>query len=225
MKRIFFLSIIVAFLFGCTPATHEGQGRVTDSVDINSVDNIAIEDPVSELAPESPFTSPDLKWLQLQGHVKQVVYIGESNYNMYYNYNREGMYISYHDTYHGKSTYKRDKDGKIVKWSVIHEVLYAENYTYNSDGYICKESYGDDESTDNIIYELNDKGWPISAKCETWYAGDEGADKSTISYSYPKIDDQGNWLVCELSAVGRTYYENEPFSYKDTITRKITYWK
>ena len=161
MKRIFFLSIIAALLCGCIPAGNKGSGSTTDTISMDSVDNVVVADPEPaepEPEPEPPFTSPDLKWLQLQGHVKQVVYIGESNYNMYYNFNREGMYISYHDTYHGKSTYKRDKDGKIVKWSVILEVLYEENYTYNSDGYIYKESNGDDESTDNIIYELKKAG-------------------------------------------------------------------
>lgn len=181
----------------------------------------------SDREKEKRFTSPDLKWKQVHGRVKQVEYIGEYNYNAYFNFNREGRYVSYNDTYDEKSTYKRDKKGRIIEWTVTvdYHVLYVEEYTYNKDGYIYKESNGDDEEGDDLIYVLNDKGWPVSATCKTWYVGDEGYEKSTISYSYPKIDDHGNWLVCVVKRVGRDLYENKPFSRKTTITRKITYWE
>lgn len=182
----------------------------------------------SDREKEKRFTSPDLKWKQLQGHVKQLKQIEKNGYAVY-NFDRQGNFISYDDSY-SDAPYRieRNKNGQIVGWCQWEEENetnnYGEEYCYNSDGYICKMNSGDyDEEDKSCEYVLNDRGWPISAKCEMWCVGNESPYKDKVSYSYSNIDTHGNWLKVKVITTGQ--FENTSYSYASTITRKITYWE
>jgi hypothetical protein len=173
---------------------------------------------------KSSFTSPDLKWQQLQGHVKQLKIIGEYGYAVY-NFDRQGNFISYHDSFGYPYKIKRNKKGQIVEWHQWMDetdFYYDAEYVYNNDGYIYRETTASEADEDVYVYVLNAQGWPISAswKCEDGEMGDEKVyhHKGTVFYTYSNIDDHGNWLRCDVKSTS-PYFRNY------TETRKITYWE
>ncbi len=200
MKRILFLSLLVisiACVMPCVSASAQAR---------------------------SSFTSSDLKWQQLQGHVKQLKIIGEYGYAVY-NFDRQGNFISYHDSFGYPYKIKRNKKGQIVEWHQWMDETDFYNdaeYVYNSEGYIYRETTGGEADVDEYVYVLNAQGWPISAswKREDGEMGDEEVYhyKGTVTYSYSNIDGHGNWLRCDVKSTS-PYFRNY------TETRKITYWQ
>lgn len=173
---------------------------------------------------KSSFTSPDLKWQQLQGHVKQLKIIGEYGYAVY-NFDRQGNFISYHDSFGYPYKIKRNKKGQIVEWHQWMDETDFYNdaeYVYNNDGYIYRETTASEADEDVYVYVLNKQGWPVSAswKCEDGEMGDEEVyhHKGTVFYTYSNIDDHGNWLKCVVKC-------KHPYFHNYTETRKITYWQ
>ena len=231
MKRLLFFSILVTLLCGCNPAGNKGQDSVTDSIGVVSDDTIALEvpeDPAPEPIPEPepPFTSQDLKWQQLQGHVKQLKIIGEYGTYAIFNYDRQGNFISYHDSYGDPYKIKRNKKGQIVEWHQWRDetdFYVEEKYYYNSDGYIYKDWLSSEFEEEESIYVLNEQGWPISASWKCDEEDDMGEEevyyhKGTVFYTYSNIDDHGNWLKCVVKC-------KHPYFHNYTETRKITYWQ
>ena len=219
MKRIIILSIFAALICGCNTAGHEGQGSANDTVSVDSVANVVIAEP-EPAEPEPPFTTPDLKWKQLQGNVKQLKIMYDEEWYEVYNFDREGKFVSYNDSEEYTYKIKRNKMGQIKEW---HKWIYDtdadvdEKYSYNSDGYICKVYSVDDGGEKTYVYVLNEHGWPVSAswKLKDW---EGNYYKGTVYYSYSDIDDHGNWRKCVVKC-------KSPDFFNYTQTRKITYWE
>lgn len=226
MKRIqiYLFSIAVACLFCGCGQKGGGQGDATDTIVPDTI--IVAEQLEPEPEPEPPFTSPDLKWHELQGHVKQEIYLYNDGGKIVYNFDKEGNFTSCKFK-GGKLVVKRNKKGQIVeeKWIYSSVQYYDMNtYKYNADGYICYEESSYDVDSEESEFVLNDKGWPISAKSKEWLCGDDYCGKYTSTYTYADIDDHGNWCKCVIKDKGR-HSHGDPISNTAIITRKITYWE
>ena len=217
MKRILFLSVFAALLGGCIPVNQEGEGSTTDTVGVDSVDNVVVADPEltePEPEPEPPFTSPDLKFFRVQGHVKK---IKEGDFT--YHFTQDGEWHPGKLVPDAKTKLKRNKLGQIVKLIISYdeESYDLTEYAYNSDGYVCSmEDSWECEGLWTSKYSTNERGWILTERRETYLPTDE-PEYSHLTYTYTKIDDQGNWLKCVVKC-------REDGS-KSTITRKITYWE
>jgi hypothetical protein len=199
---------------------------------------LAPEPAEPEPEPEPPFTSPDLKTFQLQGHVKQVVE-SSGDYTETFSFDNQGYIILPRYRYSDEVTYihqlKRNSSRQIYEWeTMIDETAYhtVEYYKYNSEGFISSMSQKceteDTRSNAKWTYVLNEQGWPSSAKI--YYKEDEYGygpivkKTYTRSFTYSDLDAPGNWRKCVIKTAG-CKSEYEPFSEKEIITRKITYWQ
>lgn len=227
MKRLLFFSILVTLLCGCNPAGNKGQDSVTDSIGVVSDDTIALEvpeDPVPEPEPEPPFTSPDLKFHRVQGHVKQIVEKwknGGASGSETYNFDRQGRW-----TPNKQTKIKRNSKGQIVNLETPYDDYRTDSYEYryNQDGYVYYEDFCWDIDPQITKYTLNENGWPVSAKVEYRDCSDESLNGSgTEHYTYSEIDEHGNWTKCQMKAKGS--WIEEKYAYTLITTRKITYWQ
>lgn len=225
MKRILFFSILAALLCGCNSANHEGQGSTTDTIGVDSVVNSVIaESEPSE--PEPPFTSPDLKFHHAQGPVKQIVEKWKRNDgttgSVTYNFDRQGKW-----TPDQRITLERNSKGQIISMKEQYDDEYDIDfyeYKYNKDGYVCQSEYIYESEEETFKYTLNENGWPVSTKTAFIDPTDDSTYGSgTQSYTYSDIDEQGNWMKCQMK-VKENDGENN-YAYSVTTTRKITYWE
>lgn len=230
MKRISLLIIIAILYCCCTTNGSDGQDNESGVAPMDSVVE-ASDSEVVELELESPFTSQDLKWQQLHGHVKQVKYKYENGDDTY-RFDVQGNFITNHNSYSYPHKVKRNNRGQIVEWHLWMDetdFYYDEEYQYNDEGYICKLSNSSEADEEEYTYVLNEKGWPISAtwKYEDGEMGDEEVThyKGTASFSYPQIDEQGNWLKRVEKLKFRNVKGGKTKTSTYTTTRKITYWE
>lgn len=232
MKRILFLSGFAALLCGYVFATRTGQGSI-DTTNVVPSDNIVRYQP--ELAPpipaapkiaepepepEKPFTSPDLNWRQLQGHVRMVKNVFDGSGSVFLNFDRQGNFVLYKDSKGYPYKIERNKNGQIVEWTMWGEdndFYVNEKYYYNSEGYIDRIWSACEVYEEEFAHVLNEQGWPISS---SWKREDVDGSlyEGTVTYTYSEIDDHGNWRKCEVECT-----DPEFISY--TQFRIITYWE
>lgn len=153
---------------------------------------------------QNAFTSPDLKWAGLQGHVKSVT---ESyteygrTYTINYRFSQDGKLTYYKDSqYEGKASIIRNKAGRIYGLSIGEEIEEGSEltYSYTQNGYVrsLKEEWF--QSGKTTTYTCNAKGWPVSAKSEAfaWFGPAEYVYHRSWSFQYTKTDSRGNWTQC-----------------------------
>lgn len=227
MKRIqiYLFSIAVAGLFCGCGQTGDGQGTATDTI---VQDTIIVAE---QLEPEPPFTSPDLKFKRLRGHVKRVEETTKWKW-----YSEEGIdHITYRFLENGRlivnkdDELKRNNYGQIVELSNFVEgedIYITHTYKYDSGGYVKEEAINcDDEDYDMIKYTLDSNGWIVSAFCRKFDFEDITDDIYTASYAYSDLDEYGNWCKLVITRKHEALEAGDkPHSEKIITTREITYW-
>ena len=182
---------------------------------------------------KSSFTSPDLKFFRLQGHVKQVneTFHSTSDNGLSPFYHVSEVRFTQNGMMRIKSPkehqVKRNKAGQIIEWVDVityggDEDYTSESYKYNRNGYVTTVYSSDPVQDYETYYTLNEKGWIVSEKTVTLYGGESITE--TSSFSYSDIDAKGNWRKCIIVVKGRDW-EKQSYTHKYTITRKITYWE
>jgi hypothetical protein len=231
MKRIqiYLFSIAVAGLFCGCGQTGDGQGTATDTIVQDTI--IVAEQLEPEPEPEPPFTSPDLKFKRLRGHVKRVEETtkwkwyseGGTNHSIY-RFSEKGRLIK-----DKTDRIKRNKVGQIVETIEVDDdglnVIFT--YKYNKEGYICEEKMNwDCEDFSNTIYKLDSRGWIISLSCRDYDFENITYGRYTENYAYSDIDEHGNWLKLIITRRHEALEAGDkPHSEKIITTREITYWK
>lgn len=161
---------------------------------------------------QEAFTSPDLKWAHLQGHVKSVTttisYDG-STYDETMEFDEDGMCI-----FASEVRVDRNDGGQIT---MTAEEEYKTKYFYNEAGYLESQNSNECDWSVWERFTLDERGWIVSSESE-------GCGDYTINtFSYSDIDENGNWLKATEESVYEE--EGEKISATETITRKITYWE
>ncbi|MBR2167397.1 MAG: hypothetical protein IJ920_03600 [Paludibacteraceae bacterium] len=224
MKRIckYLFSLAVACIFCSCGQTGDGQGTATDTIVQDTI--IVAEQLEPEPEPEPPFTSPDLKWLRMQGPVKKVVFTsrGEGEATETYKFNKQGILVSYKDQCDDYNLFHRNKLGQIVKWEGEGAMAWEYAYEYNSEGYVCSDEFFNEDVLQDRLFVLNEKGWILSSKVSGMDI--EVKFKGTEHYSYSIMDKYGNWCKCVVKERIR-FADGATFKNNTTITRKITYWE
>lgn len=136
------------------------------------------------------FTSTDLKTFFVKGHVKEIVY--GTDYIKTIRFSEEGK-LTYHSSYQNQEyqhQYKRNNKGQLTdlllkdSWGGGDE---GETFKYNADGYPCFHSSWCSDTIEEEYTQYDENHWPT---CGEGYEG--GAP---ISYTYPTVDDHGNWTT------------------------------
>lgn len=223
MKKLIILALLVA---GMTSCSGEGKEKANDSDSLKQDSTVVAEDTatVEEETPQTGFLSDDLKKFGLLGRVKSVSKpqknLSPNNYSdCLIEYALIDDALSFNEE--GQKTAPKN-------------FLYPDMKTGN-DGFI-KIFSSDLGSSDGsfakiTVIETNEWGWPLKAKYEFNNTGIEEGEGS-LSYSYPGIDDHGNWTTRKISAsLDCNVYDdasenNTNKSLKGTITTKrtITYY-
>ena len=239
MAVIIMLGVIIFKIYSDKPNTTSEDKQVVEI----QTDTIQAPAPESEPEPvvEAPFVTNDLKWAQLQGHVKSVRMIAPVEHQVTpekYNFDAEGNFLP------ENGSVVRDAEGRIIKYTYTFiigapddpckEKCYLK-YKYNKDGYVAYSHYSlawlcCDGGTEALYFNTGENGWPVSGRRENSGSLATEVDFYKESYTYPKIDDHGNWTELRVRT---TFYkskcgdsewsENETDTY--TIRRNITYWE
>lgn len=192
---------------------------------------------MSSVNAQNEFTSPDLKWAGLQGHVKSVTesYTEDGQtYTINYRFSQDGKLTYYRDSqYEGKASIKRNKVGRVYKLSIEDEIDGSElTYSYDKNGYVRSSEEEMFQSGRTTTYTRNAKGWPVSAKSEAfaWFGPAEYVYYRSWSFQYTKTDSRGNWTHCIQKSTLTYYHENYPDEQKPkkntqvTVVRRIVYY-
>jgi hypothetical protein len=238
MRKLFYfcLALFSAFaLYSCGSKSDQSQVREVQTDTI-------LPEPEPEPVVEPPFVSNDLKWAQLQGHVKSMSITAPEDYQMSpekYNFDAEGTFIP------EKGSVVRNAEGRITKYTYTFIVGAPDypcrekgyhKYKYNEDGYVVYDHHSfeylccDGGDGDTFKYTIGENGWPISCYRESAWGSDGSVSFYKESYTYPKIDDHGNWTELRVKSTFYKYIECDEEGYPDneeteiyTITRHITY--
>lgn len=188
---------------------------------------------------QNTFTSADLKWAGLQGHVKSVT---ESHteygqtYTINYRFSQDGKLTYYYDGYYkSKASIRRNKAGRIFKLSIgdATDVGCDITYSYDKNGYVRSSEEEMFQSGKTTTYTCNAKGWPVSAKSEAfaWFGPAEYVYHRSWSFQYTKTDSRGNWTQCIQRSTLTYVYENYPDEDEKpdkttqvTVVRSIVYY-
>ncbi len=235
MRKLFYFCMAlfpVFALYSCGSKSDQSQVREVQT------DTIL---PEPELVVEPPFVSNDLKWAQLQGHVKSMRVTAPEDYQMSpekYNFDAEGNFIP------EKGSVVRNAEGRITKYTYTFIVGAPDypcrekgyhKYKYNEDGYVVYDHHSfeylccDGGDGDTFKYTIGENGWPISCYRESAWGSDGEINFYKESYTYSQIDDNGNWTELRVRATlykstlgDSEWLGNETSTY--TIHRHITYW-
>lgn len=164
------------------------------------------------------FTTPDLAFFELKGHVKEVVYT-KANDRMTlesttYTFDKNGRMID-------GNGYSRGSNGRICRQGEYSEVVsryvYTE-YVCDSKGRVVKASCDDphDGYAFNETYLYNSSGLLIKKT-----GSDDCGGDYTSTFSYQKYDNVGNW-TCRTYKDVFVDYEDLDETY--TERRIITYY-
>ncbi len=240
MRRLFYfcMALFPMFaLYSCGSKSDQSQVREVQTDTI-------LPEPEPEPVVEPPFGSNDLKWAQLQGHVKSVRVTMPEEYRMSLekiNFDAEGNFIP------ENGFVTRDDQGRITKYTYFMDYGTPEEpcrekgfhkYKYNEDGYVVYHHHNlaylccDGGDGDTFKYTIGENGWPVSGYRESSWYSDGSLYFYKESYTYPKIDDHGNWTKLLVKSTLYKYgdWEGEQqISDGETdtyaITRHITYWE
>lgn len=136
------------------------------------------------------FTSADLKTFFVKGHVKEIVY--GTDYITTIRFSEEGK-LSYHSKYQDQEyqhQYKRNSKGQLTdlllkdSWAGGDQ---GETFKYNADGYPCFHSNWCSDTIEEEYTQYDENHWPTRGE------GYEGG--APITYTYPAVDDHGNWTT------------------------------
>lgn len=160
------------------------------------------------------FTTPDLKWARLQGHVKSVTTTCKNEYGTVTDslvFDKTGKLGSSTVDFISIDRFRRNKTGQITKAEYGNGGYIK--YYYNKEGYVIREETWD-ELSDSLQseFKLNENGWILQ---------EYGSDSSKITHTYLTIDEHGNWT----KSIDTEYYYVGGTPIQSTITRKITYWE
>lgn len=199
------------------------------------------------------FSTPDLTFMSLKGHVQSVHYTIEKNYDWYdiYSMLLKDLTIDY--DYDGNfvnlpANLNRDSKNPSVSYgsgNMVTDVIY--NYDYSSDDYSLR--WNDDylSGINNEYYyvkywEDHSGGTMSSPETIRWNMKDDDGNHAEITFniSYTDCDDYGNWRTAKVTASGShtlisqeyNYYyevyerswETENLNYNYTIKRYINYY-
>ena len=189
------------------------------------------------------FSSPDLDFFNLHGHVKQLTISytgledGESLFDGWYNpgtycFDQKGLWINpgvfeYKDgKWVNPGIYKleRNEKGQIIKFYFTKEGLedwhFCENFSWMAntlDFFSLYSTAGTIGYSDNLI-----------ANIELDHSYTQYPMEDKITFSNWKFDEQGNWISCEWSQTISYNTEDEdpipPVKNSGLIIRKIIYF-
>lgn len=206
MKNTFtFLSIVfAAMLFiGCANGKQGGSE--------------AMQDPWDEQWGENPdtYTTPDLNWLSLRGHVKAMEMNGRSRFEL----DRDGKltYLKLHGLSLDNLT--RNQEGQIIKLTNLEtantEDVVIFEYGYDQRGFLEYEARFMADGSHYHRYELDRLGNVRTGNFD--YQKGKKELHAVELYKYPEIDEHGNWTKLIVTK----NCEIEP---ELVLTRKIEYY-
>lgn len=159
-------------------------------------------------AQHQSFTSPDLQFLDLKGHVKEVVNFEDPALDDLYTYfDLSGRLIivdEYSDNPILGEDFKRDANGYIIGTKYDYGCCYK--VVWNSKHQVVKVVGYDDTTT----YTYDAKGL-LTKEVHT----SDNGEKRTLTYRYKTFDSYGNWLKRSVHPAGQDSYLER---------RKITYY-
>lgn len=159
-------------------------------------------------AQHQSFTSPDLQFLNLRGHVKEVIDLeGPELDDLYTYFDLNGRLIivdDYSDNPILGEDYKRDANGYIIGTKYDYGCYYK--VVWNSKHQVVKIVGYDDTTT----YTYDAKGL-LTKEVHT----SDNGEKRTLTYRYKTFDSYGNWLKRSVHPAGGDSYQER---------RKITYY-
>ena len=160
------------------------------------------------------FTSPDLKWAGLHDKVqsvKEITVEDDKRSVRLLEFDENGMLVS---ASHDGKRYKieRDDSGRI-------STIGNSTYLYNDKDLVSEKYEEGFEWGDNYQCVNNDDGWCIYADVQC--LGDCSSTPRGYTYSYPKIDDRGNWLIQNIEVV----WKGADCPPEQIVTKRvIEYW-
>ena len=159
------------------------------------------------------FTTPELKWGGLHGHVESVKETVQSAYGKYtcvYQFDEHGNLLA---CMYGNSRQQIERDEK----GRISGIGNEGGFVYDENGWLIEKWESEWESSTHMQYVNNENGWPLSAtsQCE----GDCDDEITKYSYSYPNVDRMGNWTKQRICIT-----EEDGTRRESIVTRTINYW-
>jgi len=212
MRTLFILAFFAFALVACNAGKAESvKETLSDSTN------------VEETVGGDEFTSPDLTFFRLQGHV-HTLKDGDTEFE----FDKKGKFVKVDglDPFQepsrkilddGSTTdiigYVRNDKGYITEANTIESTT---EYIWDG-GKVVREEHAGEGMIGETIYTHNEDG-TIASVSEKWsMEGEEesNADTWTITYSNYKKDNHGNWISRDVTTTEGT----------DTETRTITYYK
>jgi len=195
------LSSILAILALITMASCGGSSENDEQT--NEVDEAWIKDSLDLVQR----TTPDLLLFEVHGPVKQISisykYGKEWGTPTAYEFDQDGQFIKYdgYDPFTGKGyegedmfmiTYSRDQQGKI---SEMQGYENACKYLWKENNFIgCESSCEGNGVRDTYTYD--DNGFIVEVESKEFdIFTNEVYSKSSVKYTYPEIDQYGNWTL------------------------------
>ena len=236
MKKVIFIAFTSILAWIAFPSCNFQNNTFKESTsDTQSDQEVVVTHAIEE---EPSFTSPDLQWAGVQGHVKSIIEThqnGSNSYKITYRFNEQGRLTYMHNGGSGNTCQiHRVQNDKIHE---IQEGEYPDDesttYTYNADGYVIKTKGSWFQGGNEVSYTLNANGCPSQETEESYgYFGNIEYQHSYQSfYRYTASDNEGNWTACTKSSTLINFKSNDASytpdvkQYTETITRKIEYYE
>ena len=172
------------------------------------------------------FTSPDLKWARVHGHVKKVteIYDNDSDMAETFYFDKTGKFVRLEmgDMLIGDGNMVRRNNAGQIIWMGSKEGN-QDKFKYDKDGYVIEWRNSDCDWGTGDDYTVNKKGWILTKEDCPEQTDDSEHCKGT--YTYSKIDEQGNWIEAKVKYVCTDYDGGGTSTGTSTTTRKIVYWE
>lgn len=197
MNKTFFLLATIALTFSAC-----GGNSGTSSSDNINADTTATE----QITTPEAFTTPDLAFYDVTGHVKSINY---PNTETTVEFDADGKVLRH--TYYDLTRLTRDNDGRMIKWGYDeYEIVWDGNRPAS---FTTRESDG---TTITETFSYDDNGRVL--KSVTEYDSPDINTKMNYTYTYNEndFDDHGNWISRSVT--------NSDANQTDTETRKIIYY-
>ena len=205
------------------------QARLDSIAEVERLEAARL-DSIREDSIRRNFSTPDLAFFSLKGHVKSVTYSDNDILPFYYatlqknptfNFSEDGTLENL-----PRGAYR--SNGRIAGQNITWGEEWEQGkFKFSwANGHVSSSSSQFYEAASDNGYKYDSAGNLIASYYE---GGGEGMIfKESATYNYTDFDDNGNWITCKATKISSEGYEDDAAPERTvthpTITRTIEYW-